>query len=74
MFKISVKKILKGGDLFRKKKRAIIINCFTQFLSYAEVYSEPCQISKMEFFSLIIFAKSSNLDVQLASEYVSGIG
>ena len=74
MFKISVKKILKGGDLFRKKKRAIIINCFTQFLSYVEVYSEPCQISKMEFFALIIFAKSSNLDVQLASEYVSGIG
>ena len=49
-------------------------------IQYAEAYSEPSQISKMEPFvkivngvvSLTIFSKSSILDVQLCSKYASG--
>ena len=38
-----------------------------------DVYSEPCQTSKMKCFKpLTIFAKSSILDVLQGSEYISG--
>ena len=47
--------------------------------AFTEVYSEPSQTSKMEFFaklgesfqSLTTFAKSSILDICLGSEYAS---
>ena len=50
-------------------------------LSYPETYSEPCQISKMEFFAKIVngykrisfFVKHFILDVWLDSEYASVI-
>ena len=47
---------------------------FEKFITNAETYLEPCQISEMELFGLTIFAKTSIIDFRLGSEYVSVMG
>ena len=42
-------------------------------LKRCKSYLEPCQISKMEFWSLTIFAKNSILDVGQGSENTCGM-
>ena len=59
--------------------RSQAFSSFLDFGSNSEVYSEPCQTSKMESFAKIlsnykllsIFAKYSILDVSHGSEYAS---
>ena len=64
------------AQLWRHQNQ-VLVCCFYVFdfdfeqFSYAGVYSEPFQRSKMEIFAETVYGKNSTLDVWHGSEYAS---